>query len=195
MALQISGPISMQDIVDEFGGVAPHSLSEYYRGGAYVGDANTNVPVSGAIKLSDFYGAAAVIYDTKTLTCGTITLSGKISITRTGFDTFTNPAIGSITPPNFRGSQILACYTSYFTSTPANAEFTLTISGDHPRNFFEKITAKNGATVMFELLSSSETLSYYPATEARNYTRWFSPAVNGRPPFPASGTRTVIIEA
>jgi len=58
MTLQASGAISMADIVAEFGGVAPHSLSEYYRGGAYVGSSNMGVPASGAIKLSDFYGAS-----------------------------------------------------------------------------------------------------------------------------------------
>lgn len=57
MAIQNSGTITIQDIVDEFGGSTPHSLSEYYRNGANVPGNNTNVPTSGAIDLSDFYGA------------------------------------------------------------------------------------------------------------------------------------------
>lgn len=36
MTLPLSGPISIYDIVGEFGGVAPHSLTEYYRGGGWV---------------------------------------------------------------------------------------------------------------------------------------------------------------
>lgn len=58
MPLQLSGPISIADIAAEFGGAAPHSLSEYYRGGVNVPDtaANAGIPTSGAIKLSDFYG-------------------------------------------------------------------------------------------------------------------------------------------
>lgn len=36
MTLQTSGSISILDIANEFGGGAPHSLSEYYRGGARV---------------------------------------------------------------------------------------------------------------------------------------------------------------
>jgi hypothetical protein len=52
MALQTSGAISINDIVGEFGGTAPHSLSEYY--GVAAG-----IPSSGAISLSDFYGASA----------------------------------------------------------------------------------------------------------------------------------------
>ena len=36
MGLQTSGSISISELVSEFGGSAPHSLSEYYRGGANV---------------------------------------------------------------------------------------------------------------------------------------------------------------
>lgn len=49
MTTPSSGPISIQSIVDEFGGTAPHSLSEYY--GVAAG-----VPASGQISLYDFYG-------------------------------------------------------------------------------------------------------------------------------------------
>jgi len=50
MALQSSGPISLNDIATEFGGSTPHSLSEYYGAGG--------TPSSGAISLADFYGKA-----------------------------------------------------------------------------------------------------------------------------------------
>ena len=62
MALQSSGLITLSDIQDEFGGVNPISLSEYYRGGAYVTSNNTGVPTSGAIGMSQFYGAERIIY-------------------------------------------------------------------------------------------------------------------------------------
>lgn len=58
MALQNSGAISIANIATEFGGSQPHSLNEYYRGGSFVTDNNTNVPTSGQISLSNFYGAA-----------------------------------------------------------------------------------------------------------------------------------------
>jgi hypothetical protein len=60
MPLPSSGPITIQQIATEFGGTAPHSLSEYYRGGAFVANtpANANIPASGAIALSNFYGAS-----------------------------------------------------------------------------------------------------------------------------------------
>jgi hypothetical protein len=59
MALQPSGLITLSDIQDEFGGANPIGLSEYYRGGAYTTSNNTSVPTSGAISLSDFYGATS----------------------------------------------------------------------------------------------------------------------------------------
>lgn len=66
MAIKTSGPISIQDIVNEFGGTAPHSLNEYYKGGTYVPVApqNANVPTQGAISLENFYGASKIIYIT-----------------------------------------------------------------------------------------------------------------------------------
>lgn len=57
MTLQPSGLITLSDIQDEFGGVNPISLSEYYRGGSYVTDNNTGVPTSGTNKFSFFYNA------------------------------------------------------------------------------------------------------------------------------------------
>ena len=62
MAVTSSGEIKLKDdVVDEFGGSAPHAISEYYRGGSEVSAANTNVPESGEIQLSDFYGAQDAI--------------------------------------------------------------------------------------------------------------------------------------
>jgi len=52
MALQTSGPISLNDIQTEFGGSNPISLSEYY-------GAASGIPASGAISIGDFYGASA----------------------------------------------------------------------------------------------------------------------------------------
>lgn len=51
MALQTTGAISLGDVEGEFGGSAPTSLSEYY-------SADTGVPASGEISLSDFYGTS-----------------------------------------------------------------------------------------------------------------------------------------
>ena len=53
MALQSSGPISLNDVQTEFGGSNPISISEYY-------GVDTGVPGSGTISLGDFYGATAI---------------------------------------------------------------------------------------------------------------------------------------
>ena len=59
MTLQASGAISLANVQTEFGGSAPTSISEYYRGGGIVPlvDGSANIPGSGTISLSDFYGA------------------------------------------------------------------------------------------------------------------------------------------
>ena len=61
MPIQSSGTISLTDIVNEFGGSVPHSLSEYYKGGGAVPSSVSGVPTSGTISLNQFYGAANAI--------------------------------------------------------------------------------------------------------------------------------------
>jgi hypothetical protein len=55
MPIQTSGTISIADIVNEFGGSSPHSLSEYY-------GIDDNIPTSGTISIDDFYGASSGFY-------------------------------------------------------------------------------------------------------------------------------------
>tara|TARA_Y100000114_G_scaffold4175_1_gene3495 strand:+ start:792 stop:1997 length:1206 start_codon:yes stop_codon:yes gene_type:complete len=57
MACPASGPIKISDLVAEFGGTAPHAMTEYYRNGGEVPGNNTNVPESGQISLTQFYSA------------------------------------------------------------------------------------------------------------------------------------------
>lgn len=61
MALPSSGTISLQAIATEFGGSAPHAISEYYRGGGLVPNTSVNagIPTSGQIAFSNFYGGSA----------------------------------------------------------------------------------------------------------------------------------------
>lgn len=60
MALPASGTLALTDIATEFGDTAPHSMSEFYRGGGKVPDSagNSAVPASGAINVGGFYNAA-----------------------------------------------------------------------------------------------------------------------------------------
>lgn len=64
MPLPSSGPISLLDLKNEFGGVTPISLRDYYSGGKYV-PANTVgalgvIPSSGPLSLKHFRGAQLV---------------------------------------------------------------------------------------------------------------------------------------
>lgn len=52
MTLQASGTISLANIAGEFGGSAPHSMSEYYRGGAHVPTTLTNTVTGTASNVS-----------------------------------------------------------------------------------------------------------------------------------------------
>lgn len=62
MPLPSSGPLSLNDIAGEFGGSAPHSLSEYYAGGGLVPSGTSGtygaVPSSGTISIQNFYGTS-----------------------------------------------------------------------------------------------------------------------------------------
>ena len=73
MALPLAGPISLQDIQTEFGGSGSVGLNEYYKGGAYVTEEDyaPNVPTSGPISLSDFYGAVSTTLYTFTYNADT----------------------------------------------------------------------------------------------------------------------------
>ena len=65
MPLPNGGQIDMNQIQTEFGGVPQIGLNEYYKGGPYVSysDNAPNVPTSGQIALSNFWGAAKVNVD------------------------------------------------------------------------------------------------------------------------------------
>ena len=59
MAIKTSGSISLGNIQAEFGGTAPHSLSEYYYAGALVKTNNGGkIPSSGTNRFSNYYGAS-----------------------------------------------------------------------------------------------------------------------------------------
>jgi len=87
MALQSSGQISLGDIAAEYGGSAPHSLSEYYGDG--------NAPSSGEIQLAaDFYGTSS--FTSLSASGGSVSTSGIYKYhTFTSSGTFTVSATGT----------------------------------------------------------------------------------------------------
>lgn len=62
MTIQSSGPIYIQNLQTEFGGSNPVYLHEYYKNNGYIATgvyAPNNIPSSGPIYLSNFYGSEA----------------------------------------------------------------------------------------------------------------------------------------
>lgn len=117
MALQSSGQIKLSEIATEFGGSAPHALSEYHGEG--------NAPGSGEIQLAaDFYGTSAGLSLSTTITSANH--EHKAGITNRGFlastcrnvgtqndsSGHTTPAMGSISNDNISGGGVVeAIYT------------------------------------------------------------------------------------
>jgi len=101
MTLPSSGTISINSLVGEFGGSTPHALSEYYRNGGLVTSGNTNVPTSGTLSLSDFYGATA-----------TTTRDVRIQMSHTGssYSGFGVTSISDRTPQSYSGTGSFTVY-------------------------------------------------------------------------------------
>lgn len=82
MAIKTSGTLGfVSDIVAEFGGSATYALTDYYRGGGLVPDVpdNSDVPTSGTIAITDFYGAVALVISLSTLDGDTVARTGFTS--------------------------------------------------------------------------------------------------------------------
>ena len=104
MPLPSSGILKLSQIAAEFGGAAPHALSEYY-------GAASGIPTSGLLKLSDFYGASAryqaamvagstsvQLFDFKGNPSGTTYYRG-FSVGSLTIMQLAHAAIGSLAPP------------------------------------------------------------------------------------------------
>lgn len=61
MTIKSSGSLSLLEIQNEFGGTAPISLNEYYRGAGLVNSSISEIPASGAIDINSFYGKTKFI--------------------------------------------------------------------------------------------------------------------------------------
>ena len=81
MTLPSSGQITLANLQAEFGGSNPISLSEYYRGGAYVPNSSftSSVPTSGAITLQNFRGTSNIFAPTITTNTADINLTSYLA--------------------------------------------------------------------------------------------------------------------
>jgi hypothetical protein len=121
-------PITLAEVQTEFGGANPINMSEYYRGGPYVTANNTNVPTSGAISMSNFYGANKSFI--VTISSNSTNVDVAALLTNAGWD-------GN----RFFQVTIDAGVTAYATSTGVAG---LTINGSYPLGF----TIVNNGAIM-----------------------------------------------
>jgi len=111
MAVKSSGSLSFAtDIVGEFGGTAPHSLSEYVRGGSLVPDvtANNAIPTTTSnISFSDFYSTTNVVYTLSAISPSIYDYSTSTATAglRVGADGYIY-ALGSEAPVNSASSYV-----------------------------------------------------------------------------------------
>ena len=189
MALQSSGTITIQDIADEFGGIAPHSLSEYYRNGIYVGSSNTGVPTSGTISLSDFYGASAATV--VTVTEGTVAIAGadtfgyadtnKVPNYNTPPDSFfTSAAFGARSPGALNGVTIQGIMATEITKI-SPARFHVVLSGARAKSFFTSVLPLGGTTL------NTASATYFTQFSGSTIWSWNTSVPSG---WDGTGTRT-----
>ena len=165
MALQASGAIKLSEIQTEFGGTNPISLSEYY-------DADTGVPASGVISLTDFYGTSAVTETTVTVTEGYVQELGFLDIYG-----FVSGSIGSVSPTTYKGYDII--HLRYLTDNSSTYQFAIYLDNTGngtfpPSDTLSSITIDvNGGTLQLDASSASITTS---GTEQR---RWIWDIASG----------------
>lgn len=135
MPLPSSGPITIQQIATEFGGTAPHSLNEYYRGGAFVANtpANANIPASGAIALSNFYGASK----------SRVTVNLVISTNTQNYDVFVNRGSSYVAGNT---DVILTINSGVFLGATSTGVYALVVSSSF--NVGDTVTIINNGTIL-----------------------------------------------
>lgn len=141
MAVKSSGSLSFNtDIVGEFGGSTPHSLSEYYRGGSNVGSWVSAVPASGTVSFSDYYDTEKYL----TPVAGTtyFSISSGLSLTTSNGAQGTGSAGSTTDTDNGQNNvdtyaEVISAGTRAYTITNTN------IQG----NISAKITAYNSSSI------------------------------------------------
>ena len=169
----------MQDIAAEFGGDAPHALSEYY-------GAATGVPASGQISLQDFYGASAGISETYICT-GRAEPDGKLIATpRVGWEPIFNITPSSAISPKdtYQGHRITYAYIEEpFNPPTTGGRFFINLPAVVPQDTIKTIhIAELGVTLDTgdQFFANSDNLyiggfnsGYYNDDPQQPFSTWF----------------------
>lgn len=177
MTLPSSGPISLSEIAEEFGGSTPHSLGEYY-------GAASGVPTSGTIDFADFYGTSvpAVVpssglimeMDPSTYSSGSTwndSAGTNNQMTKYGSPTYTSSSPAHFTTSNFNFWEVTTRPTGNYAAATFIAWIYRT-SNESTEGIFD-IRYGNGTQFGMELKDNGElgyfwnnnsggTYGYYP---------------------------------
>ena len=181
MAVTSSAPISITNLVTEFGGSTPHALTEYYRGGSLVpnNSDNQSVPTSGAISLTNFFGATATS-GTDDHTIQIQSTTGAIGEQYFGFFSST---VGSISPTQIELTGFNVGISGVYYATPifgGAVFFSVSSSGSVGNSGWASMTI--GSTTY-----TKSTATYLPSSSGATW-RWVNESSN---PIGTSGTQTV----
>ena len=198
MTIVSSGAISINSLVGEYGGSAPHGMNEYYRGGSLVpSHSNTSgIPSSGTIQLDDFYGTSASAPNDNqfTFTAGSFTVPGaKFQDVRKGVQPGNMGSFSDSSFTNASGTTTFTVTEFFHTTTTLSTIATFSISGNHSGTLtnaigYSHIVAfSQGSTV----ISDDPTQSNGVYITASNHTTWSVLRAQGT--MPTSGSVTISI--
>ena len=177
MALQSSGMISLANIAAEFGGSAPHALSEYY--------GSDTVPSSGMIAISNFYGTSNITFNA---TISNANRSVKSGFNQRGYSNGAgangtgNVAFGSISNTSGIGSSITALY--FYDDSPIPQGL-----GGSDRIILRFNSNQSGWTQMKLALNGANEITYYRSQANSNTASAYDWTNSGG--ITSSGTTTV----
>ena len=202
MTIVSSGAISINSLVGEYGGSAPHAMNEYYRGGGLVANHsnNGNVPTSGVIQLDDFYGAnntspapTSYSYGITLGTTGTGS-SGFLSGAG-GYGSLSNNPQSTAFAGGFNPTiKELSTNTSVTKAGQNSYSFFLRVNGNLSNSGWTSITVPSGITNSSsdQTLNRTSTTSFNYVSGTNTTSREFSLGTGGFQ-FNSSGSGTVTI--
>jgi len=199
MTLPSSGSISLNDVRAEFGSPSSNvSMSQFYRGGSFViaVTKNNNIPTSGQISMSNFYGGRSKGAYAQ-FTAGTASTGGKAPQTYVGIDNaniHSTGNIGSFTSAGMvmgaSGSEIstnLKCWLIVGTRCDFRADNASSGSSVNPATYYNQIFQVNTSTSSYLF---DRQWGNTPSAAANG--RYFS-ALTGMPAGPSHNASTPMV--
>lgn len=151
MPLPSSGEISLGDIQTEFGGTNPITTIEYYRGSGLVPNQspNLNIPISGVIKLSDFY-STSVTESSTSISLGYHINSNSLACS----DFSSSPSTFYLDSSNITTAFIIATNTELTSFAPAGWYSDGNVARYWSGVLFQAFTVPCGTTNFYSTLTS-----------------------------------------